>query len=118
MNSILLFVYGTLQRGMSHHHLLNGQEFVRAARTLPRYRLYNCGWFPALVEAADGVAVEGELWRTSQNVLPQLDRYEDAPHLFVRRPIAIDGDEPAFAYIYVGSMDQCRDCGTRWQPTS
>jgi gamma-glutamylcyclotransferase (GGCT)/AIG2-like uncharacterized protein YtfP len=113
---MLLFFYGTLKRGMTHHYLISGQEFVRAAETVPHYRLYSCGWYPALVEMADGVAVQGELWRIGQDLIPELDRYEGAPDLFVRRPIAVDGPEEVFAYVYVGPMDQCRDCGNRWPP--
>ena len=76
-----LFVYGTLKSGMSHNHRMAGQELIGSFRTLPRYRLYACGWHPGLVETAEGgVAVEGELWRVDDQALAELDRFEGRPN--------------------------------------
>jgi len=62
MAQTLLFVYGSLQRGCRNHHLLAGQEFLHIARTVPRYRLYDRGSYPCLVEEPEhGVAVQGEV---------------------------------------------------------
>jgi gamma-glutamylaminecyclotransferase len=112
---MLLFIYGTLKRGECNHSLLASQEFVADVRTLPRYRLFEKGWHPCLVEAADGVAVEGELWRVSPETLAALDEYEEVPHGFARRPVAVDGvDEPVDAYFYAQNVAGLRDCGSRW----
>jgi len=112
-----LFVYGTLKSGMSHNHRMTGQELIGSFRTLPRYRLYACGWHPGLVEAPEsGVAVEGELWRVDDRTLAELDRFE-GEELFERRPIAVAGfTEPVLAYFYLGDLAQARECGARWLP--
>jgi gamma-glutamylaminecyclotransferase len=115
MAQTILFLYGTLKRGMSHHHRVAGQEFLGAVRTLPRYRLYACGWHPALVDVAEaGAAVYGELWRVDERTLAELDRFE-GDELFERRPIAVENcDQEVLAYFYIGDLKQCQDCGTSW----
>jgi gamma-glutamylaminecyclotransferase len=115
MAQTTLFVYGTLKRGMSHHYRLAEQDFVGAVQTLPRYRLFACGWHPGLVEASqDGVAVCGELWRVDERTLAELDRFE-GDELFERRPIAIENcAEEVLAYFYKGDLSECQDCGTNW----
>jgi allophanate hydrolase len=41
----------------------HGARFLRAARTAPRYRLYDLGNRPGLLRVAEGgVAIAGELW--------------------------------------------------------
>jgi gamma-glutamylcyclotransferase (GGCT)/AIG2-like uncharacterized protein YtfP len=117
MTSLLLFVYGTLRSGRSHHDLLRGQTCLGPARTLPRYRLYDCGRYPALVEQEPGVAVRGELWRIEADRVPELDAYEGAPLLFERRAVALDGvPGPVVAYFYNGDVATRRDCGDEWAP--
>lgn len=48
-------MYGTVMRGQPHHHRIDGAEFLREARTAPRYRLLTVGGeYPLMVEASDG----------------------------------------------------------------
>lgn len=110
--SWILFVYGTLKRGCRSHALLAGQEFLGVARTAPRYRLYRRQKYPCLVEAAEGLAIRGELWRVDAATLKRLDEYEGAPTLFARKPIVIEGrDEPVLAYFFNESTAELADCG-------
>lgn len=114
--STLLFVYGTLKTGGRRHDLLAGQQFVQAAWTLPQYRLFDSGRYPCLVEdTAAGVAVQGEIWRVEESILPRLDAYEGVPQLFVRRQIALqDVAEDVQAYLYTQSTSGLRDLGHVW----
>jgi len=111
-----IFVYGTLQRGQRNHDLLLGQQFLGPAQTLPRYRLYDCGRHPALVDdPGNGVAVQGEAWQVSEETLQKLDEYEGLPDYFSRRPILLqDGDTAVEAYFFNGDVSGLKECGDRW----
>jgi gamma-glutamylaminecyclotransferase len=112
----LLFLYGTLKRGCRNHPLMEGQEFLGPAETLPRYRLYDYGPYPCLVEdGASGVAVRGELWRVDAAALARLDAFEEVGHTFARREVALTNVAgPVFAYFFSGDVSGFADCGAEW----
>jgi gamma-glutamylcyclotransferase (GGCT)/AIG2-like uncharacterized protein YtfP len=118
MATKLLFVYGTLKRGLRNNHLLAGQEFLSAAHTLPYYRLYDHGPHPCLVEdRRRAVAVRGEIWRVEDTAFACLDEFEGVPDLFVRREIKVEGiSTPVFAYFFQGDISAMTDCGDAWPP--
>jgi gamma-glutamylcyclotransferase (GGCT)/AIG2-like uncharacterized protein YtfP len=111
-----IFVYGTLKSGQRNNDLLSGQQFLGAAQTLPCYRLYDCGRYPALVEdSKNGIAVQGEVWEVSDEVLRKMDEYEGVPNLYSRRPILLQNwNSPVQAYFYRGDVAHLTDCGDRW----
>lgn len=93
----LLFVYGTLRRGEANHHLLADQRFVGTAWTSRRYRLTMCAGYPALTAVGEGEPTEsvpGEVWDVSASCLQILDEFEEVPHLYIRQPVALEGDWP------------------------
>src|SRR5215208_2844030 len=106
MAKTVLFFYGTLKSGGCSNHLLAGQEFIRAAETLPLYRLHSLGWHPGLMlDRPAGLAVQGELWAVDEKMLAQLDEYECVPHWFVRDNIAVaDFVGDVQAYFFNGSV--------------
>ncbi len=116
MAKIIVFVYGTLKRGQRNHCLLQDEEFLGQARTLPRYRLYDCGRYPALVhDPVNGVALFGEVWRVGDEVLRRMDAYEGAPELYSRQEILLDSfDPPVEAYFFNGDVAGLKDCGGQW----
>src|SRR5438094_10527046 len=116
MPTTALFVYGTLKRGLRNNHFLAGQKFLGEARTVPRYRLYDGGPHPCLVEDSQGgVAVRGEIWHVDEDTLTRLDELEDAPRLFARCPIDIAGlAAPVVTYLYRGNLAGMKDCRERW----
>jgi gamma-glutamylaminecyclotransferase len=116
MAKTTVFVYGTLKRGQRNHSLLQDQEFLGEARTLPRYRLYDCGRYPALVhDRVNGVAVFGEVWRVSDEVLRRMDAYECAPELYSRQDIILECfDRLVEAYFFKGAVAGLEDCGAEW----
>ncbi len=120
--SVTLFVYGTLKRGDCRHGILAGQIFQGEARTAPRYRLYNVGSYPALVESTDGLAIEGELWRIDDACLARLDEVEGvAEGLYERRAIQLAapaGDISAQSYFFLKSTADLADCGPCWRSQS
>ena len=115
---VLVFIYGTLKRTGSHHHLMDGAGFVADAVTEPRYRLFDCGWYPALVSEERGVSIEGELWRVPPEMLPALDKFEavdSGEYVFTKVGIRTpDVGEDVFGYLYQRPVDGLRDCGERW----
>ena len=113
-----LFVYGTLKRGFSRSAALQGERFLGPAQTQPRYRMYNVGNFPGLVEAPDGLCIEGELWDVSPECFKRLDEIEGVGlGLYKRAKVSLtvphDRDE-AETYLYNRSRQDFPDCGVRW----
>jgi len=110
-----VFVYGTLKRGGRNHRLLAGQSFECEAATLPRYRLYDRGPYPCLVDDVNGMAVRGEVWAVDDTTLRRLDEYEGVPTLYTRKEIPLAGvPGPVLAYFYNGDVSGYPDCGDRW----
>lgn len=116
MASTILFLYGTLKYGGSSHEKLADQEFIRAAETLPLYRLHGLGWHPGLVvDKSAGLAIKGELWSVDDDTLAKLDEYEGVPHWFSREQIAIAelvGDVQA--YFFLGQVPDGAPSGSEW----
>lgn len=118
-----IFVYGTLKRGLCRAHFLTGQRFWGEARTLPRYRMYNCGTYPGLKPApGDGLSIVGELWQVDSECLARLDQEEGvAEGLYVRRSIELAPasreplpDSLIEAYFYLPGVAGFPDCGECW----
>jgi gamma-glutamylaminecyclotransferase len=76
--SIVLFVNGTLMRGLALNANLDGAEFLEACETQPRYRLYSIGdVHPGMFEVAQGgISVPGELYRVPDDVLQRVEAGE------------------------------------------
>lgn len=119
-HTTLLFVYGTLKRGDVREHLLAGQVFIAEARTASRYRLFNTGDYPALIDALplglEGRSIVGELWQVDRACLARLDEEEGVPEgLYERRVIQLLGTYGAVeAYFYLHPIDRMPDCGEHW----
>ena len=88
-NSVVLFVNGTLMRGLKLHANLDGAEFLGEFRTAPRYRLYSIAdVHPGMFEVASGgVSVAGELYRMPAEVWARVEAGEP-PRLY-RGPVEL-----------------------------
>ncbi|MCE9606628.1 MAG: gamma-glutamylcyclotransferase [Planctomycetia bacterium] len=110
----LLFVYGTLKRGGRNHGLLSTAEFLGEAKTESRFRLIDCGDYPAMLEhLAAPLEIEGELYRIVEALLPTLDRLEDEGTLYRRVAVAVlplEGSAPrpttAWTYLWLGRTER------------
>lgn len=89
----VLFVYGTLKSGFNRHHALQEERYLGTAVTLPKYRMFAYGGFPALISdqspGADQMELNkpayGELWEVSQECFRALDHIEGVDtNLFAR----------------------------------
>lgn len=119
-HSHLVFAYGTLMRGDCRFYLLQNQEFLGEASTVPGYRIVNCGSYPGLLLAPDSPQqVDGEVWAVTAQCLQRLDEEEGVDaQLYERRPIRLEGDfseANAEAYFYLPNASQLPDCGRSWQ---
>jgi AGZA family xanthine/uracil permease-like MFS transporter len=96
----LLFVNGTLMRGLALHANLEGATFLEAIATAPAYRVHSIGdVHPGMYEIGEGgVSIEGELYRVPADVLARVEAGEP-PNLY-RGPVRlIDGREvPGILY--------------------
>lgn len=93
-----LFVYGSLKAGFEHHAELRGARFEAAASTAEGYRLVMLEGYPALVARAGAGAVTGEVYWVTPELLAALDRFEDCPRLYQRRPVTLADGSAAEAY--------------------
>jgi gamma-glutamylcyclotransferase (GGCT)/AIG2-like uncharacterized protein YtfP len=99
----LLFVYGTLKRGLDNHHQLTGATFAGEA-WLDGVILHDLGPFPMAI--AGSGRVHGELYLVDRHQLNPLDRFEGAPRLYQRHRWPLpDG---RLAWIYLGQARQVR----------
>jgi gamma-glutamylcyclotransferase (GGCT)/AIG2-like uncharacterized protein YtfP len=115
MSHITLFFYGSLKRGCKNNHLLDEQEFICKARTLPLYKIVDLGHYGGLVKAeADGVAVNGELWNVNEECLAILDRFEMDEAEFHRSSVEIEGVASVESYFYTGSVSPSARTGDEW----
>ena len=118
---VQLFVYGTLKRGLSRHGVLKDQQFICAARTAHRFRLFDCGGYPGMVAVVNGERIYGEVFAITPECLRHCDLVEAvADGLYSRQMIGVQSvDNHAihnlvWVYLYQHSTDGLRDCGTIW----
>jgi len=115
----LVFVYGTLKRGLSNHHHLAGQTFVGDANTAPGFALYDVGGYPGMVRVPGSAGdVSGEVWSVDDACLSCLDELEGTAEGLYRRervpllgPHAAGGAE---AYLYLKDVGGLRPLGGAW----
>jgi gamma-glutamylcyclotransferase (GGCT)/AIG2-like uncharacterized protein YtfP len=69
-----VFLYGTLRRGASNAHRMDGARFVAEGSVAGR--LIKVDWYPGLVLDAEAGPARGEVWEVSPELLAELDRYE------------------------------------------
>lgn len=91
-SSFLLFVNGTLMRGLELHGNLRGAVFLGEAMTVPRFRLYSIAdRHPGMFEVPQGgVAVHGELYDVPPAVWQRVEKGEP-PGLYVAPVQLADG---------------------------
>jgi gamma-glutamylaminecyclotransferase len=115
--TVTLFVYGTLKGGCRNHGTMRGAEFAGEAATEPAYLLVNCGSYPGLVRAGNGLAgqsIRGELYRVDEALLAVLDCFEDVPLEYVRATIRLANGSEAQTYLYALPVAGMELCGAEW----
>ena len=83
MNTIPVFVYGTLKRGHGNHRELEDASYLGEASTVKRYALHVQGL--PMVDRNNPVSViHGELYLVDRATFADLDRLEGHPHCYHR----------------------------------
>ena len=117
--SILIFVYGTLKRGLSNHGCMAGQQFLGEAATAPLYRMVDCGGYPGMFPVTrDGRSIRGEVWSVNESGRIKLDDLEDVTQgLYALEPVTLlppwDTGK-VFTYCYRRPVTGLRDVGEEW----
>ena len=82
----LVFVYGTLLRGMGNHRRLTGAAFLGEFETVERYHMSSprVGGFPKVDPRRLTHVIKGELYLVDGPIRDRLDRLEGHPDFFTR----------------------------------
>ena len=98
---IIVFVYGSLKRGLYNYSLLSESNFISKGETLDRYGMLDIGSFPGLNKEANVSTIKGELFEVTEEVFQTLDRLEGYPTFYTREMIQVDlGDATISAWCY------------------
>ncbi|WP_373975300.1 gamma-glutamylcyclotransferase [Chitinibacter sp. SCUT-21] len=97
----LLFVYGTLKRGLSNHHWLGEAQYVAEAQTQNDFALYTIE-YPFLSKEPALYPVHGELYRLSWDELTHVDVLEQHPDDYCREliDVVLDNGQVLRAWAY------------------
>ena len=93
----ILFVYGTLMKGMRNHVYLEKAKFLEAAETSPEYELMYNGSIPAT--RAGNEPIKGELYEVDDETLAGLDVLEEVSSRLYEKKEAKIGDKQAIIYL-------------------
>jgi len=93
----ILFVYGTLMKGMRNHVYLEKAKFLEAGETAPEYELAYNGSIPAA--RAGNESIKGELYEVDDETLASLDVLEEVSSRLYEKKEAKIGDKQATIYL-------------------
>lgn len=72
-----IFVYGTLRKGGTAHHLMNGCKLLEEKTTIAGFKLYDAVEYPFAVHTADPEdVVTGDMFAIKEDLFLSLDAYE------------------------------------------
>ncbi|WP_406657529.1 gamma-glutamylcyclotransferase family protein [Methanolobus sp. ZRKC2] len=71
-----VFVYGSLKRGFSNHHLMESSKFICSTRTLEKFAMIDLDSFPGVIKEKKVSPIHGEVYDLDTNTLEQIDAYE------------------------------------------
>lgn len=103
-----IFVYGTLMRGFSNHHLMKSSTFIGTAATKEKYALFVAD-FPFVTEKLQTSPIQGEVYEVAdEETLKRLDDLEEHPTWYRRKPVkvvmegSVEGEIEAELYFNEG----------------
>ena len=103
---MIVFVYGTLMKGLRYHDLLSSSEYVGNG-ILDGYAMVDIGSFPGIVKE-ENQKVKGELYRINRDTLRSLDQLEGEGSLYIRANVMVQFQGnwvDAMVYVYNQSIN-------------
>jgi gamma-glutamylaminecyclotransferase len=110
-----VFVYGTLKSGQRNFHYLQQAEFVGEFVTEPIYSMHSFDTYPAVCLPGQH-AIQGEIYRVSDEGFRLLDELERYPEYYQRIVISTNSGD---AWMYVVERDLCQgrpELSGNWPP--
>ena len=100
----LLFVYGSLRKGLYASRILKSSAFVGMG-VVENYALYNLGRYPG-AKPKVGYRIKGEVYSITDELFQVLDRFEDCPVLYKRElvDVKMDSGDVLKAWMYVYNL--------------
>jgi len=107
VNTIPVFVYGTLKKGHGNHPALEGATFLGEGQTVAPYALHAGDGLPMVDEANPISPIHGELYLVDAHTLAALDRLEGHPSFYCRKwvPIRHPGGT-GYAWLYFANQPE------------
>jgi len=100
-------VYGTLKAGygadLAEWHPDN-KKLQNAV--LVGWDMFSNGGYPMCIPGEGSIHIE--VWDVSEDILPELDRYEGHPHLFKRVTVEVPEVGPVFMYEFAETPTWCK----------
>ena len=102
---LLIFVYGTLKRGMSNHHVLEAlaATYISSDITIEKYPMFDLGHGYPYLQDTKGIGnrIEGEIYELDSSNLRTIDEFECSPTLYHRGKVTVMLDrEPVEVSAY------------------
>lgn len=116
---LYLFVYGTLQRGLSNHGQMKSISFVSEGKTVEKYGLF-VEEYPMVTRKIQQSQIFGEIYEIQdQATLDRLDAFEDHPDWYFRETcsvINLTTNETISAHLYFNDMFEINQEGLEFLP--
>lgn len=96
MKQVRIFVYGTLKRRFSNHHLISKCNYLGEAETIDKYPMVvtKSSYYPyLLLNKGIGNYIQGELYCITNSTLHILDQLENYPNHYDRKFIDIQTED-------------------------
>jgi gamma-glutamylcyclotransferase (GGCT)/AIG2-like uncharacterized protein YtfP len=96
-----VFVYGTLRKGGTSNHIMNGARYDSRTRTSVGYRLAKLDDLPGMIYTGETAQVVGDLYYLTPVQMRRLDAFEDKR--YTREKIPLETGRWAHAYLLQSS---------------